>query len=297
MIDEFTKFRTRRAALRLLAGAGACSVAGLNVAVAAPESSPWAESSHSAFRLVDGGTASGRPGEHLAGIVVRLQPRFKTYWRHPGDSGVPPVFRFEGSGNLKSAVVHFPAPKRFDDGAGGVSFGYDGSEVVFPVVVTAVDPTKPINLRLQADYAVCEKLCVPASGAADMVLRQGVGSPFADAVRKAMAAVPQPVKPGAPGVLQIIGFRKAAEAEHVLVDVKVPYGVEPELFIEGESPWLFERKAFSPGHNNASGTFLVAVIERNKALDCTGAEVVMTLVAPSGAIEVSTRLDAALVTP
>jgi DsbC/DsbD-like thiol-disulfide interchange protein len=121
---------------------------------------------------------------------MRLNPGFKTYWRHPGDSGVPPSFRFEGSRNLKSARVHFPAPRRFADGAGGFSIGYDGPEILLPLAITPVDPAKPVELVMEADYAVCEKMCVPASGKASLLLSADGKSPFHDALDVAMSRVP-----------------------------------------------------------------------------------------------------------
>ena len=59
-----------------------------------------------------------------AGIEIRLDPGWKTYWRYPGDSGVPPTLDFAGSENVKSVTALWPAPQRFADGAGGHSIGY-----------------------------------------------------------------------------------------------------------------------------------------------------------------------------
>ncbi len=92
-----------------------------------------------------------------------MQPGWKTYWRYPGDSGVPPRFDFSGSENLKDAKVLFPAPHLFTDETGH-SLGYKNS-AIFPLVITPQQPGKPVRLRMKIDYAVCEKLCVPAEGA------------------------------------------------------------------------------------------------------------------------------------
>ena len=75
--------------------------------------------------------------------------------------GVPPVFDFSKSQNVKSVAVLYPAPSRFPDGAGGNSIGYKGL-VVLPLHVVPQDAGKPVTLNLKLDYAVCEKLCVPA---------------------------------------------------------------------------------------------------------------------------------------
>src|ERR1700746_344681 len=76
---------------------------------------------HSALRLL----AGSRSGSVLlGGIAMQLEPGWKTYWRSPGDSGVPPRFDFSKSDNVEAVTVLWPAPKKFDDGAGGRSLRY-----------------------------------------------------------------------------------------------------------------------------------------------------------------------------
>ena len=58
-----------------------------------------------------------------AGIELRLAPGWKTYWRYPGDSGIPPRFDFAKSRNVKSVTVRWPAPQRLTDES-GTSIGY-----------------------------------------------------------------------------------------------------------------------------------------------------------------------------
>jgi DsbC/DsbD-like thiol-disulfide interchange protein len=286
---------TRRCLLRAMAGASvAAAVAAPHARAGGPMASAWSEASHSSLRLIRGGSV--KPGEYRAGIVLRLRPGFKTYWRHPGDSGVPPVFRFDGSQNLGEAIVHFPAPRRFDDGAGGVSFGYVGDEIILPVTVIAKSPKQGVILRIEADYAVCEKLCVPAHGKAHLEISADSRSPHDDALREAMNAVPVITALGAPGALQVTALRKGQAAEQFLVEVNVPAGVTPELFIEGEAPWFLETKDFTPARGGQPATFSIMVIERDKSPDCLGANLVLTLAAGPKAIEVRTRLDMALIT-
>src|SRR3954462_7663272 len=87
----------------------------------AEDSSPWQRDTHSAVRLL-AGSRSG--AVLLGGIAIQLQPGWHTYWRTPGDSGVPPRFDFSRSDNIDAVTVLWPAPVAFDDGAGGQSFGY-----------------------------------------------------------------------------------------------------------------------------------------------------------------------------
>jgi DsbC/DsbD-like thiol-disulfide interchange protein len=121
-----------------------------------------------------------------AGIEIKLHPGWKTYGRDPGDSGVPPVFDFSGSENIKSVTVRWPAPERISEGAGYYFLGYkDG--VVFPLHVVPKDEKKPVMLRLKLDYAVCESLCVPAKAKVELVLT-GKGDEVSEALLSAAEA-------------------------------------------------------------------------------------------------------------
>src|ERR1700753_1702320 len=102
-----------RAALGFTAALLASS---LSVEAHAQDASPWIRDGHSAIRLL----AGSRSGTVLlGGIAIQLQPGWKTYWRTPGDSGVPPRFDFSKSENIEAVTVLWPAPPEFDDAAGG----------------------------------------------------------------------------------------------------------------------------------------------------------------------------------
>ena len=104
-----------------------------------------------------------------AGIEIRLDPGWKTYWRYPGDTGIPPTFDFSGSQNVKSTAVEWPAPEQFSDGAGGHSIGYVG-DIILPLRVTPANTALPSTLHLTLNYAVCGTLCVPAKAGLDITL-------------------------------------------------------------------------------------------------------------------------------
>src|SRR5689334_24757656 len=130
-----------------------CAPCWLTVA-RAQDASPWQRDGHSALRLL----AGSRSGTVLlGGVALQLQPGWKTYWRSPGDSGVPPRFDFSKSENIDSVTVLWPAPRKFDDGAGGHSLGYH-DQFVLPLRIVAKSADKPVTLRADIDYAVCEKL-------------------------------------------------------------------------------------------------------------------------------------------
>jgi DsbC/DsbD-like thiol-disulfide interchange protein len=123
---------------------------------------PWKKELHAAARLIAGTARKAGGAVWLrAGVEIRLDPGWHTYWRTPGDSGVPPTFNFAGSENVKSVNVLWPAAKRFPDDAGGHFNGYVG-DVVFPLRIAAKHAAKPASRNLKLTYAYCKNICFPA---------------------------------------------------------------------------------------------------------------------------------------
>src|ERR1700675_1991382 len=86
-------------------------------AARAQDASPWDKQPHAQARLIAGSVMKSADATYLhAGVEIRLDAGWKTYWREPGDSGVPPTFDFSGSENVKSVTVEWPAPARLPDG-------------------------------------------------------------------------------------------------------------------------------------------------------------------------------------
>jgi DsbC/DsbD-like thiol-disulfide interchange protein len=134
-----------------------------------------------------------RQGSYVAGIDISMAPGSHTYWKQPGDAGVPPVFVFTGSENVARADVLYPAPARIvADGL--VSFGYTNT-VVFPVKVTPSDPSKPSRLHLDMTYAVCNVICMPAHGDATLTLDPSGAGTGAGPIEAALATVPRAATP------------------------------------------------------------------------------------------------------
>lgn len=102
-------------------------------------------------------------GRRMAALRIRLAPGWKTYWRSPGDAGIPPLFDWSGSRNVSSVRVHWPAPEVVDSGGMRI-IAYHG-DVVLPVELTPTDPAAPMRVALQADMGVCHDICVPLTAA------------------------------------------------------------------------------------------------------------------------------------
>lgn len=109
------------------------------------------------LEVLDGGqTASGT---YQGALRLTLKDGWKTYWRAPGDAGIPPQFDWNGSGNIEDIAITWPAPHVFDQN-GLRSVGYE-NQLVLPVEITPRNPAKPVRLRGEMDLGVCKDVCVP----------------------------------------------------------------------------------------------------------------------------------------
>lgn len=97
-------------------------------------------------------------GGRIAGLGLSMEDGWKTYWRSPGETGVPPVFDWSGSRNLRSVEVLWPTPELFES-FGMQTVGYS-HVVMLPMVLKPEDASKPMELKLKATLGVCRELCV-----------------------------------------------------------------------------------------------------------------------------------------
>jgi DsbC/DsbD-like thiol-disulfide interchange protein len=273
---------------RSICGAlAACTIAVSGTAAVAADESPWSNDIRSGVRLIAG--ASGEADVALrAGIEIKMQPGWKTYWRYPGDSGVPPRFDFSGSENLKDAKVLFPAPHLFTDETGH-SLGYKNG-AIFPLVITPKQPGKPVRLHMKIDYAVCEKLCVPAEGAAELTLGPGASSRNADLLA-AEGRVPKTVPAAQIGLTA--KRINAAPKPLVAVDLAAPAGQAVELFVEGPTPeWALPIPMPAQGGPTGRARFTFELDGLPPGVDPKGNfDLTFTVVTGERVQEVKTHLD------
>nr|WP_246441849.1 protein-disulfide reductase DsbD domain-containing protein [Xanthobacter tagetidis] len=221
-----------------------------------------------------------------AGLEIRLAPHWKTYWRYPGDAGVPPQIEWAGSHNVLGVEMAWPAPRRFADGAGVYSIGYKGN-VLFPLAVTLADPKAPARLHLKLDFAVCEALCLPAQAEFSLVI-DGKDAAAADArIAQARALVPQAAPlagADAPAVTSVSIDRSKSPAE-LVVEARVQ-NPKADLFVEGPDPrWalpLPQKTALPDG----KARFVLAVDGLPPNTDIEGARLTFTLVDAPRAVAV-----------
>ncbi|MFT3732310.1 MAG: protein-disulfide reductase DsbD family protein [Hyphomicrobium sp.] len=155
---------------------------------AGPVASEWVQGMNNQVRLIAGHAARDGKTALYAGVDLSMPGGWKTYWRTPGDAGgVPPEFEWDGSENLASATVLYPAPHRIHDKAGDV-VGYKNA-VLFPVLLTPQDPAKPVTLHGKVAYGICKDICIPAEAELQLVIPPDVGT--SGELMDALARVPE----------------------------------------------------------------------------------------------------------
>lgn len=274
---------------RIGAIAAGCGIALLlGVPANAADASPWVEDLSSAMRLIAGAPPKG--GESLrAGVEIKLKPGWHTYWRYPGDSGVPPRFDFSGSDNVATAQALYPAPQAIVDET-GTTIGYTGS-VIFPLRVVPRQKNKPATLRLKLDYAVCEKLCVPVEARTELTLPGKTGASDS-ALVAAEASVPKPATAAEAG---LTAQRAAGVKQKPLVFVDLAASVsEPvELFVEGPSAeWALPIPKLAQGAPPGRQHFAFELDGLPPGVDPKApVDLTFTIVRGGQATEVKTHLD------
>ena len=107
-------------------------------------------------------------GRRVAAVQLTLAEGWKTYWRSPGDAGIPPQFDWSRARNLEAVAITWPTPKVYNQN-GLRSIGYSG-RLVIPMYLTPTRPGKPVRLRTTMSLGVCEEICIPYELDLDAVL-------------------------------------------------------------------------------------------------------------------------------
>jgi len=126
-------------------------------------------------------------GTHVAAIKLELDEGWKTYWRAPGEGGIPPFFDFLGSQNFVNFSVSWPTPEVFDQ-SGLWSIGYKDS-VILPFEIEPQNSSRDIQLEGVIDIGVCKEVCLPVSLDINATL-SAKAKKKSPAIRAAMASVP-----------------------------------------------------------------------------------------------------------
>ncbi|HET9950812.1 MAG TPA: protein-disulfide reductase DsbD domain-containing protein [Candidatus Eisenbacteria bacterium] len=177
-------------------------------------------------------TATVEPGRPFyVGVRMSMRTGWHTYWRNPGDAGLPPKIVWNLPEGFSAGPIEWPAPERFlDDGS--MSYGYQG-EVLLPIEI--VPPARlagdSATLAGTFEWLECADVCVPGSSELRLSLpvRPETPSPgkAAPSFAEARARMPAPSEGWA--------FRAEAGARAISLEFRAPRGAAPRgayLFVD-----------------------------------------------------------------
>lgn len=235
--------------------------------------SGWTETPGGRVRVIleDSGPGNSASQERRGALQIELQPGWKTYWRNPGDAGVPPQINIEGDAK---AQISFPAPVRFGGGDEG-GIGYK-EPVSLPIIFHLASG----DTRLKGDVflGVCEKICVPVQAAFDFALEQKEqqASPQTIAahtiIETAFDRLPAPAT-AAFGISKV-----KREGDKAVFDLTVPDpSARAELFVASDTVRLSDAVAVENGqsgqqfaarvHGNADNALIdYTIVQNGKAV-------------------------------
>lgn len=218
-------------------------------------SSEWVETEGGRIRITALPPTSD--GVIRAILDVDLLPGWKTYWRDPGDAGVPPSIQFEGSTNVGQSQLDFPPPERIDDGY-SVWAGYT-YPVAFPVTLTQNEAGATSVLEAQVFLGICKSICIPLQNNFSLAVEPAdkANSFERRIVDKAYAQIPEPSGNG----FSVLETSFSAQDQTLSVSVAHPKStVDLELFLTGPSGWYFDIPKRIGGNDTVS-KFQIPVID------------------------------------
>lgn len=215
-------------------------------------------------------------GNRMVALELQLQPGWKTYWRSPGDAGVPAVFNWENTQNLAEARLHWPTPEVIDSG-GLRTLGYH-ERLILPIEMVAVDADAPFSGHLRVDLGLCETICVP--GHLSLELPQ-IGESSDPQIEAALASVPVPE-----GEIAHCKLSEIRDGMNVTAVVAVQPGDAQSaaaLEYDAEGVWVSEPKiSVADGQLMASADF---IDETGKPFELDPAKVRLTLIDGTSGLE------------
>src|SRR2546421_5785375 len=111
----------------------------------------------------------GKP--FIAGLFLRMAPGWHTYWKFSGDAGLPTEIKWKLPAGWKVGEIQWPIPLKTNDPGDIQTYGYQ-DEVLLMQEITPppkID-SSPVKLSAEANWLVCEKICIPGSGNLELEL-------------------------------------------------------------------------------------------------------------------------------
>jgi len=227
---------------------------------------------------------SGTDGGHMAALQLTLSPGWKTYWRAPGDAGIPPAMNFQGSHNLASVTPVWPTPEVFLQN-GMQTVGYDG-QLVLPLRIMPQDSTRPARVAGRLQIGICSTICVPVDLDFALDLPASGSDPQQAMIRAALADQPISAAKASVGDVDCT-LSPISDGLGLTVEIDMPSaGGTETVLIETSDPlvWVAETESTRQGGTLTATTELVHVSGQAFALDRSGLR--MTVLGKDRAVDI-----------
>ncbi|MHA6344701.1 protein-disulfide reductase DsbD domain-containing protein [Roseivivax sp. CAU 1761] len=210
-------------------------------------------------------------GTHVAALQLTLAPGWKTYWRAPGEAGIPPSFDWRGSRNLRAVSVVWPVPEVFEL-SGLRSVGYS-DQVVLPLRIAPASGG-PVELVGRIDIGVCKDVCLPRSLEVRATLPASPG-PRDPSIAAALATRPLSAAEAGVGAVRC-RIAPAADGIDLTAEIEMPaLGRDEAAVIETADPeiWVDEPELRRDGPRLTARARLSHVAGQSFALDRSGVRI------------------------
>ena len=239
----------------------------------------WVHGQRAAARLLASGI--GADGELDAAVEIQLPQGWHTYWRQPGEAGVPTLVDFTGSANVGAADVGFPVPERDEDGS-----NIYRDHVVLPVRFAVTDPAKPVALALDLNLGVCQDVCVPDEIKATLAVAPGEkDSTTAAAIATARALLPGPAAPGTFAVDSVVRTGGTDGRPIFRFTGVVPDAAKADFFVEGPGDWAPYLPSLQPATPDGKAVWDVQFSRLGSTIPIAGASFRVTIRSAGKAVE------------
>jgi thiol:disulfide interchange protein DsbD len=158
---------------------GAAAVAAMLLAAAAAHAAPVVQTPHVEAQLVSD-QLSAQPGKPvLVGLKLRMIPEWHTYWKNPGDSGLPTRIRWELPPGWQAGPIRWPYPSLLPVGP-LMNYGYEDDVVLLSELTPPADAKGTADIKAHAQWLVCKDICVPEKGELDLAMPVSDAAPKKD---------------------------------------------------------------------------------------------------------------------
>ena len=215
------------------------AIVGLASPPAHAATSDWATSEGGRMRVV--ALSPDAAGHIRAALQIEPKPGWITYWREPGESGIPPQLTVGADGNVALQSIAYPVPKPLMIGS-IEEIGYDGA-VTLPLGLKVTDEGKAAELDLTAFIGMCRDICIPfqANFSLPLAGAEPAASEEAAILSAAAASLPRAPSPD----FDVRSHALSADGKELSLSLDLPDGasVPPLIYVTGPSGFVFFKQA------------------------------------------------------